>query len=200
MSVSMPHVHSQPTPTLTHIFYPDVPLHTHMGKCHEASSCVTCMGICRSTEAHHKPAMLADQTKEETATRKLEIMTSTFTCKTAITLPAHSLASLWSKQIYLLERCLCCDLTLGEREGTGLGFLCFISLTLIPCYRKHKHHHAHHHGCWVHWNQPWLGRWRHKPANKSPQNCGWSPPALSTHSTPWSWLYWCFMEENFSRA
>lgn len=29
MSVPMPHMHSQPTPILTHIFYPDVPLHTH---------------------------------------------------------------------------------------------------------------------------------------------------------------------------
>lgn len=60
------------------------------------------MGISRSTEAHHKPAMLADETKDETATRKLEIMTSTFISKTAIMQPAHSLASLWSKQNYLL--------------------------------------------------------------------------------------------------
>lgn len=157
MSVSMARMYSQPTPTLARIFYPDVPLHTHMGKCHEASSCVTYMGTCRSTEAHHKPAMLADKTKEETETRKLEIMTSTFTSKTVITQPALSLASLWSKQIYLLERCLYCDLTLRERGGTASAFPCFISLTFIPCYRKHKHHCAHHHACWVHCNQPWLG-------------------------------------------
>lgn len=100
----------------SHVFSMQMCLCTYMGKCHEASSCVTGMGICRSTEAHHKPAMLADETKEETATRKLEIMTSTFTCKTAITQPAHSLASLWRKQIYLLERCLYCDLTF-KRKG-----------------------------------------------------------------------------------
>lgn len=128
----------------------------------------TCMGISRSTEAHHKPAMLADETKDETATRKLEIMTSTFISKTAIMQPAHSLASLWSKQNYLLKRCLYCDLTFRERRGAALAFPCFISLTLIPCYRKHRHHHMHHHGCWAHWSQPWLGDGRHKPTNKEP--------------------------------
>lgn len=126
----------------------------------------TCMAISRSTEAHHKAAMLAGETKEETATRKLEIMTSTFVSRTAITQPAHSLVSLWRKQNYLLERCLYCDLTCRERRGAAPAFPCFISLTLIPCYWKHRHHHTHHHGCWVHWSQPWLGGWKQKPANK----------------------------------
>lgn len=46
MSMPMPCIHSQPTPTLTRIFY----AHTD-GKCHEASWCVTRMGICRSSYA-----------------------------------------------------------------------------------------------------------------------------------------------------
>lgn len=114
------HVFSIPICLCTHT-------HTERGKSHESSSCVTCMGICRSTEAHHQPATLADRTKEETATRKLEIMTSTFISKIAITQPAYCPAPVCSKQIYLLERWLYCDLT----------FPCFISLTLIPHYWKH---------------------------------------------------------------
>lgn len=90
--------------------------------------------ICRSTEAHYTPAMPADKTKEETATKKLEIMTSNFTSRTAITQSVHSLAPLWGRQIYLLERCFYCDLTFRERGGTAPAFPCLISLTLIPHY------------------------------------------------------------------
>lgn len=176
MSTPMSHMHVQPTPTLTHIFYPDVPMqsHTHTGKCHESSSCVTCMRICRSTEAHHLPATLADRTKEETATRKVEIMTITFISKNAITQPAHSPAPLCSKQIYLLERCLYCDLT----------FPCFISLTLIPHYWKHITMAAGSTGASHGWEVEGTNM-----QTRNLRNCSWSPPASSTHSTPWSWLY-----------
>lgn len=155
MSMPMSHMHVQPTPTLTHIFYPDVPMqsHTHTGKCHESSSCVTCMRICRSTEAHHLPATLADRTKEETATRKVEIMTSTFINKNAITQPAHSPCTSVQQA----------NLPIREMPLLWSDFSMF--------YFSDSHSpllEAHHHGCWVHWSQPWLGGRRHKHANKEP--------------------------------
>lgn len=67
MSMAMPCIHSQPTPTLTRIFY----AHTD-GKCHEASWCVTRMGICRSSYAGAQRPITRQPCRQTRLKRRLQ--------------------------------------------------------------------------------------------------------------------------------
>lgn len=145
-------------------------MHTHTGK-HLIYVLWTCSYVHgREYAQAHRPtastSMLYNKIKEETATWRLEIMTSTFIRKTPIIQPVQSLSSPWSKQSYSLQRCLYSDLTL-EKEGE-LPWLSHISLGLrgrdllleahtLPCTS---------HSWWVHGRQMESWGWRHKPMTK----------------------------------